>query len=170
MSVQTTCLSPAGRNVSISSGAVRSERSVQPWIATTPSRTSAPRIRRSGPNSAIHRANSSGSRTATLPQTARRAPASKTLRGCAALDAAAVLHLERGLRGDAFQYRQVLRFGGLRAVEIDHVQAACARLFEAKRRFERVAVVGFPARIVALREADAAAADEVRCGNHFDHA
>ena len=89
---------------------------------------------------------------------------------CAALDAAAVLHLERGFRGDAFQYRQVLRFGGLRAVEIDHVQAACARLFEAQRRFERVAVVGFPARIVALREADAAAADEVRCGNHFDHA
>ena len=62
-----------------------------------------------------------------------------------------------------------ISFGGLRAVEIDHVQAACARLFEAQRRFERVAVVGLPAGVVALREAHALAADDVRCGYDFDH-
>ena len=100
---------------------------------------------------------------------AARSGVEDAVQGLAVLDASAVLHFERGPRGDAFQHGEVARLRGLRAVEVDHVQAADARLLEAERRFERVAVVGLPAGVVALREAHALAADDVRCGYDFDH-
>ncbi len=146
---------PLRCEAAISFCAVISDCSVHPCTATAPSRMSAPRIS-FPPNSASHSAKRSGSRTARLPQMARPALASKTLRsGLAALDSAAVLHFERGFRRHAFQHGEVAGLRRLGAVEIDHVQAADARLFEAQRRFQRVAVVGFPAGVVALRQAHA---------------
>ena len=49
------------------------------------------------------------------------------------------------------------------------MQAADARLFEAQGRFQRVAVVGFLAGIVALRKTDAFAVYKVCCGNYLNH-
>ncbi len=87
--------------------------------------------------------------------------------GLAALDAAAVLHFESRPRRHALQHREVAGLGSLGAVEVDHVQASDARLLEAQGGFERVAVVGFSAGVVA--QSHALAADVVRCRYDFDH-
>jgi len=50
-----------------------------------------------------------------LPQMARLAPASNTLRS------AAVLYFERGFRRHAFQHGEVAGLRRLGAVEVDHV-------------------------------------------------
>ena len=167
MSVQITCVSPCGMNRPISSGAESVELSSQPSMATAPLRTSAPRISRPGSNSASHAAKRSGRRTATLPQMARRAPASKTLCRASRLLMPPPYCTSSEVR--AAMRSSTARLRGCAAVEVDHVQAADARLLEAERRFERVAVVGLPAGVVALREAHALAADDVRCGYDFDH-
>ena len=128
---------------------------------------SAPRISFPGPNSepsgeklrpAYGDASADGAACARVEYAAER---------LGAFDAAAVLHFERGFRRYAFQHGEVAGLCGLGAVEIDHVQAAYARLFEAERRFERVAVIGRPAAVVALRQPHAGAADNVRCGYDF---
>ena len=138
-------------------------------MAIRPSRRSAPRIRRSPPNSASHAARQSGSRTATLPQTARLAPAEKTSQSAVRLfDAAAVLDFEPCACGDAFEHFQVGRTLRPGAVQIDHVQPPQPRRFEAQGRVERVAAVGRAAVVVALCESHAGAVYQIHRGNDFD--
>ena len=87
----------------------------------------------------------------------------------AALDAAAILHLERGPRGNALQHPEIPGLRGLRPVQIDHVEPSDAGLLEPQRRFERIVAVGLLPGVVALCQADAAPVDDVRGRYDFDH-
>ena len=87
----------------------------------------------------------------------------------AALDAAAVLHFEPRPRRTC---SSTARLRGSEALAPSRSTMCRRRMpasLEAQGRFERVAVVGFPAGVVALRQAHALAVDDVRCRYDFDH-
>ena len=86
-----------------------------------------------------------------------------------AREAAAVLHFERGACGDPLQHAEIGRTGGFRPVQIDHVQTSCAALLVPQGGVERIFVIGGLSVVVALREPDALASDQVDGGNDFDH-
>ena len=86
-----------------------------------------------------------------------------------AFDAAAVLHFERGACGDPLQHAEIGRTGGFRPVQIDQVQTSCAALLVPQGGVERIFVIGGLSVVVALREPDALASDQVDGGNDFDH-
>ena len=89
--------------------------------------------------------------------------------GFGVFDAAAVLHLQRGRNGDPFEHVQVDRVRGLGPVQIDQVQPPDAAVLVASSRVERVFVIGGTAVVVALRQPDALAADQVYCRDNFNH-
>ncbi len=81
------------------------------------------------------------------------------------LHATAEVHVQTGFTGDGFQHLPVDDLLGLGAVQIHEVQPRQARILELFGDFERLFVVDFLLRVVALREADAFAFNEVNGGN-----
>ena len=58
---------------------------------------------------------------------------------------------------------------GFRPVQIDDVEATDAGVLESLRHFQRVFVIDFPCRVVALRQSDAFAFYHVDGRNNFYH-
>ena len=76
---------------------------------------------------------------------------------------------EAGMSRQLFEHAIIDDMPGFRPVQIDDVEATDASVLESLGHFQRVFVVDFPCRVVALRQSDALAFYHVDGRNYFYH-
>ena len=97
-----------------------------------------------------------------LPQIALAAPEPNTSRSASVILMPPPYCTSSEVRdGDPLQHAEIGRTGGFRSVQIDQMQTSCAALLVPQGGVERIFVIDGFSVVVALREPDALAADQV---------